>query len=100
MIVQELQKIQARCGWLPQEELRALSQRINQPLHRLHEVASFYPLYRLTPPPRVELKVCRDMACHLKGAPKLQQDLAAFARGQGTGVDVHVCGVSCLGQCD
>jgi NADH:ubiquinone oxidoreductase subunit E len=38
MIVQELQKIQERCGWLPAEELRALSQRLTVPLHRLHEV--------------------------------------------------------------
>ena len=53
MIVQELREIQERCGWLPPAEMRALSTRLNEPLHRLHEVASFYPLYRLEPPPTV-----------------------------------------------
>lgn len=97
MIVQELRHIQERCGYLPDEEMQALSSRTGVPLHRIHEVASYYPLYRLTPPPTVDVKVCRDMACHIKGAPRLQQNLEALGRELG---EVEVCGVSCLGQCD
>ena len=99
MIIQELRLIQDRCGYLPEHELRALAQRLRVPLHRVHEVASFYPLYRLKPPPLVEVKVCRDMACHLRGAPRLQQDLQAYAHERGGG-QCEVGGVSCLGQCD
>jgi NADH:ubiquinone oxidoreductase subunit F (NADH-binding)/NADH:ubiquinone oxidoreductase subunit E len=98
MIVQELQQIQARCGYLPHEEMQALASRTGVPLHRVHEVASFYPLYKLQPPPRVEVKVCRDMACHLNHAARLQQSLEAYGRELGD--DVKVDGVSCLGQCD
>jgi NADH:ubiquinone oxidoreductase subunit E len=72
MIVQELRAIQNRCGYLPAEELNALSKRIDVPLHRIHEVASCFPLYRLSPPPVVDVKVCRDMACHLRGAHRLE----------------------------
>src|SRR5207248_2017030 len=36
MIVQELMKVQERAGWLPQEELRALAQRLGVPLRRQH----------------------------------------------------------------
>lgn len=99
MIVQELQKVQERCGWLPADEMRALAQRLNVPLHRVHEVASFYPLYKLQPPPRVEVKICRDMACNLKGAGRLIESLEAFGK-ELSGKDVRVGGVSCLGQCD
>src|SRR5579871_5095105 len=99
MIVQELHHIQERCGYLPPEELRALSQRLAVPLHRIHEVASFYPLYRLQPPPVVDVKVCRDMSCHLRGAPRVQDNLEAVANELGNG-QVAVGGVSCLGQCD
>ena len=67
MIVQELIAIQERCGYLPAEEMRALSQRIARPLHALHEVASFYPHFKLGPPKQVEVHVCQDMACHLRG---------------------------------
>src|SRR5262249_41807284 len=99
MIVQELHAVQERCGYLPEAELRALAERLRVPLHRLHEVASFYPLYRLVPGSPAEVKVCRDMACHLHGAPRLQGDLTALGSEIGGG-KVTVDGVSCLGQCD
>ncbi len=99
MILQELHHIQSRCGYLPLNELRALAARIKVPLHRINEVASFYPHYRLQPPPAVDVKVCRDMACHLRGANLLQRSLEAIAQEHGHG-QVCVQGVSCLGQCD
>jgi formate dehydrogenase beta subunit len=101
MIVQALHEIQKRFHYLPAEELQALSQRLRIPLHRIHEVASFYPLYRLQPPAQVEVKVCRDMACHLHGAQQLRAALTA--QGNELGGEpalVDVGGVSCLGQCD
>ena len=101
MIVQKLRDIQQRCGgYLPEKELRELSKEIETPLHRIHEVASFYPLYRLTPPPKVDVKVCRDMACHLHGAKRLQQSLEGYAKELGGVGEVEIGGVSCLGQCD
>ena len=101
MIVQELRHIQERLGWLPKEEMKALAERLGVPLHRVHEVASFYPLYKLEPPKGVEVKVCRDLSCHLRGAPRLRQTLEAFAQEiSRPGCQVTVDGVSCLGQCD
>jgi NADH:ubiquinone oxidoreductase subunit F (NADH-binding)/NADH:ubiquinone oxidoreductase subunit E len=100
MIVQELTAIQKRCGYLPEAELIALARRLTVPLHRLHEVASFFPLFRLQPGPAVEVKVCRDMACHLSDSKRLRAKLAAIGQEIGTGSDVEVEGVSCLGQCD
>jgi NADH:ubiquinone oxidoreductase subunit F (NADH-binding)/NADH:ubiquinone oxidoreductase subunit E len=99
MILQELRAIQDRCGYLPADELRALSVRQTIPLHRLHEVASFYPAFRLRPPPDLEIKVCRDLACHLRGAAGLQQWLEARILNVDAQA-IRVCGVSCLGQCD
>jgi NADH:ubiquinone oxidoreductase subunit F (NADH-binding) len=100
MIIQELRCIQDRFGYLPEDELRALGERLTVPLYRLHEVASFFPHYRLTPPPAADVKVCRDLACHRRGAKPLQQRLAARAGELGDGKSVAVEGVSCLGQCD
>src|SRR4051812_20461425 len=99
MILQALSEIQKRCGWLPEPELRALAARLRQPLHRVHEVASFYPHYRLQPPPAADLKVCRDMPCHLLGAAACRAELEALA-GQFPPGQVRVRGASCLGRCD
>jgi NADH:ubiquinone oxidoreductase subunit F (NADH-binding)/NADH:ubiquinone oxidoreductase subunit E len=99
MIVQELRAIQDRRGYLPEGELRAVSDRLGVPLHRLHEVASFFPHFRKVPPPAVDVRVCRDMACHLRGSKKCQRALKDIANEIGAD-RVHVGGVSCLGQCD
>ncbi len=105
MIVQDLRKLQEDSGYVTQEGLRELSESLGEPLHRLHEVASFFPHFRLTPAPKVEVLVCRDMACHLRGAKAcraaLDQTAAELNSKVSTDSDrVEVRGVSCLGRCD
>ena len=62
-------------------------------------MATFFAHYRLKPPPRLELKVCRDMACHLRGARELRRQIDSHV-GAWKGAGVEVGGVSCLGLCD
>ena len=68
MIVKQLRAIQEHHGYLPKEQIVKLAAQLDVPLHRLHEVISFFPHFRLEPPPDVEVHVCRDQACHLRGA--------------------------------
>ena len=99
-VVHALHDIQRRHGYLPGAELEALaSRRVEFPLHRLHEVASFFPHFRLEPASGVEALYCRDMACHLAGAPRLKQELEALSAELGH-EQLVVSGVSCLGRCD
>ena len=77
-----------------------LSSRLEVPLHRFHEVISFFPHFRLKPPPDVEVRVCRDQACHLRGAVACTAALAAVAGEFGGETRVKIEGVSCLGRCD
>jgi NADH:ubiquinone oxidoreductase subunit F (NADH-binding)/NADH:ubiquinone oxidoreductase subunit E len=101
MIIQELRKLQEADGYLSADGLGRIAESLGEPMHRLHEVASFFPHFRLAPPPKVEVLVCRDMACHLRGAPQCRralEDLAASASTPSAAIQVH--GVSCLGRCD
>jgi formate dehydrogenase beta subunit len=99
LIVEELRAVQRQFGYLPAEQLVAVSKKIDVPITRLHQVASFFPHFRLTPPPKADVRVCRDMACHLKGADRLRGNLEARFAGARK-EDVTIGGVSCLGQCD
>ncbi len=92
-------KIQHEDGYLSETALNELAARIGVPLHRLHEVASFFPHFKLKAPTAVEVHVCRDMACHLKGSTACRQALQDFAASV-PGQKIHVEGVSCLGRCD
>ena len=100
MIVQRLHEIQDRVGYLPDAELARVAREAGVPLYRVQEVASFFPHFRQQwdPPARVEVRICRDMSCHLAGADRLLSDagLKALAKPG----DVVVEGVSCLGRCD
>lgn len=99
MIIHELKALQKAHGYLPAAELQALSRRLNVPLYRLHGVASFYPHFRLQPPPAVEVKVCSDVSCVLRGASDLPAIVRTAADSLGL-TDVHIVPTSCLGQCD
>ena len=100
MIVQELHAIQYRHRWLPGEELRKLAARTGTPLHRLQEVASFFPHFRLAPPPAVEVRICHDMACHQAGCPRLKADVERLLAADVAAGRAAVRYASCLGRCD
>ena len=95
----QLRAIQQEFGYLPADQLRQLATKLNVPVSRIHTVASFYPHFHLTPPPRTEVKICADMSCHLRGGPDLKATLQQACRGQ-KAEDLSIRDVSCLGRCD
>jgi NADH:ubiquinone oxidoreductase subunit F (NADH-binding) len=99
LIFDDLRAIQNQYGYLPGEQLEALSKHSQIPLFRLHGVADFYPHFHLKPPPKVTLRVCADMSCHLRGADTLRTGLKQRFQGMSES-DVLIGEVSCLGQCD
>ena len=99
MLIDDLREIQARHGYLPEEELKSLSERRGIPLYEAHGVASFYPHFRLKPPPEATIRVCTDLSCHLHGACDVLETLRETV--EYAGLDQwEVTGTSCLGQCD
>jgi len=98
VLYDELRLIQREFGYLPSAKLKELAADKQIPLNRLHEVASFYPIFHLEPQPKVTVGVCTDLACHMRGAAKLCDGLKQ--RFQTSSMSVAVREVSCLGQCD
>ena len=96
-LIPALNAIQERVGWLPREELVALSRDVRRPLYEIEGLVSFYPHFRADPPKQAELRVCHDLSCWLRGA---DQRIALLKERYGSAPGVEVVEASCLGRCD
>ena len=96
-LIEELYALQEQHGFLRDDDLRALSQRIRVPLYEIEGVVSFYPHFRRTEPPRVVVSACRDVVCHMADGGAALRDLRELCDGRD---DVEFHEVSCLGRCD
>src|SRR6266571_2789151 len=98
-LIAALTAIKEEQGSISAEALRALSERERVPLYHLHGLVTFYPHLRSEPLPRVEIAICTDLACHLRGAESLLRGVAdAFEGMPGAEWEVRPC--SCLGLCE
>ena len=95
--IRELYRTQEEKGYLSEDDLRAVAERLSVPLYRVEEVVSFYPHFRRSPPRKTEVAVCRDLSCHLLEGADYCARVRALLDGDGE-VDVHE--VSCLGRCE
>jgi NADH:ubiquinone oxidoreductase subunit F (NADH-binding)/NADH:ubiquinone oxidoreductase subunit E len=99
LIFDDLRAIQYQYGYLPADQLDALSKRSAIPLYQINGVADFYPHFHLSAPPKVSARVCTDMSCHLRGADALKAELKQRFQRM-SDIDLLIGDVSCLGQCD
>ncbi|MGN6544260.1 MAG: NADH-quinone oxidoreductase subunit NuoE family protein, partial [Aureliella sp.] len=90
---------QARGGYLTEEDLRRVAKDLSVTLHQVEALVTFFPHYRIEPPPKVEVHICRYMTCHLRGSQQIIDRVSDWAH-RNYAKDVHVSGVSCLGRCD
>ncbi|HET7016811.1 MAG TPA: NAD(P)H-dependent oxidoreductase subunit E [Streptosporangiaceae bacterium] len=96
-LIPALNAIQERVGWLPREELVALSRDVRRPLYEIEGLVSFYPHFRTEPPKKTEIRVCHDLSCWLRGA---DARIDAIRQKYGQEADVEIVEGSCLGRCD
>ena len=100
-VVPMLQDAQHAAGWLSEATLYRIAKELELPVYHVYGVASFYPHFRLQPPPKTTIHVCRDMLCHMKHGGKLADRLIAQRDKAGIPAsDVEIESCSCLGQCD
>ena len=98
-----LQDIQKELRYLPQDALRHVAERLAVPLPRVYSVATFYQAFSLTPRGRHIIKVCMGTACHVRGAPRVLEELErklGIGPGETTyDLEYTLLTVNCLGCC-
>lgn len=71
LLIHALQKIQAHHNYLPEEELKRLSESLDVPLSEVYSTATFYKQFYFTPRGRNIACVCTGTACHVRGASEI-----------------------------
>lgn len=71
LLLPALHAAQDETGWLPPEVLEEVANYIEIHPAQVREVASFYTMYNLNPVGKHHIKICTNVACHLRGADGL-----------------------------
>ena len=99
-----LQAVQDHYGYLPQEALKRVCETTEITPAALEGVATFYDMFRHKPVGEAMVRVCRGTACHVSGAPRVEDALRRhlhIPEGDDTdpGRKFTVEPVACLGCC-
>ncbi len=84
-LIHVLMEIQEKNHWLPKEVLGKVSEKLDVPLTRVMQIATFYKTFSLIPKGRHEVHVCTGTSCHLRGAQRILgrvQELTGIRPGE------------------
>lgn len=62
-------------GWLNEEILQYVARRLEIPVIRVAEVATFYSMYELAPVGRHKISLCTNISCMLRGSDGIMQHI-------------------------
>ncbi len=98
-----LEEIQSKFGYLPEQELRDVSEETGHSLVDIYGVATFYRAFSLKPRGRHLISVCLGTACHVRGGPSIAKEIEmqlGIKAGETTpDKEFTLETVNCLGAC-
>jgi NADH-quinone oxidoreductase subunit E len=63
--------VQNENHWLPRQILNEISKKLEVPLSRIIQIATFCKAFSLIPKGRHEIHVCTGSSCHVRGSQRL-----------------------------
>ena len=98
-----LQQVQLEYGYLPEFVMSEIAEFTGVPGSHIYAVATFYAQFRFTPIGRNHVIVCRGTACHVRGAPRILEEIEktlGIADGETTeNMEYSLETVACIGCC-
>ena len=103
-LIPVLQQVQAEYGYLPEDCIAAVSERLRVPRVTVYAVASFYEAFSFRRRGKFVLRLCDGTTCHSRGARELIEavyEKLNISEDDNTTADglITVETVSCLGAC-
>ena len=103
ILIAVLQRVQEKIGYLPEDAMKMISDRLSLSFSQVYGVASFYKHFHFKPRGRNIVKVCMGTACHVRGAKAVLTEMETklgIKEGE-TAKDLSVTleTVGCVGCC-
>ncbi len=102
-VISILQDVQERERYLPEQALTYVAKALEMPRSQIYSLATFYRAFSLEPRGEHTIFVCTGTACHVRGAPRLVEELCRRldVTPGGTTADGQFTleTVNCLGAC-
>lgn len=103
MLIAVLQRVQEKIGYLPEEAMTMIAERMSLSLSNVYGVASFYKHFHFKPRGKNIVKVCMGTACHVRGAKsvltEMEQQLGIKEGETTKDMSVTLETVGCVGCC-
>jgi NADH-quinone oxidoreductase subunit E len=98
-----LQEVQERHGYVRARHMEEIARNLKMTAAQVYGVATFYSQFRLIPPGKTVVKVCRGTACHVRGSARVLQQLedTLDCRSGSTSEDFRYSleEIACFGAC-
>lgn len=75
VLIAVLQRVQEKVGYLPEDAMKMISDRLSLSLSQVYGVASFYKHFHFKPRGKKIVKVCMGTACHVRGGKAVLTEL-------------------------
>jgi NADH-quinone oxidoreductase subunit F len=102
-LIPVLQDLNGALGYLSETTLRRVGEALRVPAAQVYHVATFYKALSLKPRGRHVVKICMGTACHVRGAPRILDELCRSLKttpGEMTADgEFSLETVNCLGAC-
>ena len=103
-LIEALRDVQRWHGWISPEAEVFIADLFKVPFNQVHGIVTFYPYFTTKPAGKHRVCICRNLSCHLRGAPRLLEhlkDRLGTEEGEVTpdGLFSYEA-VECLGACD
>lgn len=103
VLIAVLQKVQEKVGYLPEDAMNMIAERLHMSLTNVYGVASFYKHFHFKPRGKNVVKVCMGTACHVRGAKAVLTEMESklgIKEGETTkDLSVTLETVGCVGCC-
>jgi len=103
MLIAVLQRVQEKIGFLPEDAMKMIAERLSLSLNNVYGVASFYKHFHFKPRGKNIVKVCMGTACHVRGArsvlTEMEQQLGIKEGETTKDMSVTLETVGCVGCC-